>query len=118
MLQRTIIFGVTSAFVFGLLAASFTVRDASLNAQPAPKKTRDEEEEPEKSKVPAKIDDKSPKDPASEVVRPQPVQSNFNIAQEAASIKKIPSSANSCAPACRPLRQSHFRRPAGPTRLG
>jgi peptide/nickel transport system substrate-binding protein len=88
MSHRAWLLGCSSFLVAGLFALTFSDATKGLNAQPGPKKMREEEEEPEKSKVPAKVDDVVPKSPQPGVRQPPPPpQGNFNIAQEAAKTK-------------------------------
>ena len=78
--------GVTGLLVVGIFSLAAHSGDSAFGAQAPAKKVREEEEEPEKSKVPAKINQVNPKDPPSSNRPPLP-QGNFNIAQEAAKAK-------------------------------
>ena len=84
MAYRASMFSGFFGLVIGLFLLSLPQQPARLNAQSDPKKMREEEEEPEKSKVPKKIDEveaKNPNPPGS--VRQPPPQGTFNIGQEA-----------------------------------
>ena len=77
MANRVRRLGSLCFLTLGLLVISLP--EPGLTAQPGLKKMRDEEEEPEKSKVPAKVEDLNPKE-----ARPLPLAGKFNFGQEVA----------------------------------
>ena len=85
MISRVWFSGGLFGLVLGLFVISLPQSSIPLSAQPAKKKMREEEEEePQKTKVPKKLDEIDPKgqEPAPAIRQPPP-PGTFNIAEEA-----------------------------------
>lgn len=88
MNRRARVCGGLCALTAGLYLLSLRPADADLRAQPGPKKIREEEEEePEKTRVPKKVQEIDPKGAPAAPPRQPPPQGKFDIAREAARAK-------------------------------
>lgn len=94
MVKKTAVLAGWLALLVGFMALSSPFADSRIAAQTEPKKKirEEEEENPEKTKVPKKIEEIDPKSPSTGTgtpTRQAPPPGNFNIAAEAAKARNI-----------------------------